>query len=93
MSVICKNNLDNKYRVFVKGSPEMLVSLCEPDTVPTNFEKILNFYTNEGYRVIALGTRCLKDTNAIQVISCKRESVECDLKFLGLLIMENKLKP
>lgn len=54
MSVICKNDFDHKYRAFVKGSPEKMAELCIPDTIPTNFWTVLEDYTKEGYRVIAL---------------------------------------
>lgn len=37
MSVICKNMFDNKYRAFVKGSPEKISELCKPESLPTDF--------------------------------------------------------
>jgi len=54
MSVVCRNEFDNRIRVFVKGSPEMISSLCKPQTLPVNFKTVLEQYTKEGYRVIAL---------------------------------------
>jgi len=54
MSVICKNTVDNKYRVFVKGSPEKISELCNPDSLPREYLKVLEEYTVEGFRVIAL---------------------------------------
>ena len=92
MSAICKNDFDGQYRVFVKGSPEKILELCLKETIPTNFNYILEQQTNEGYRVIALATKALPDMTYRRVQICKREEVECDLIFLGLVIMENKLK-
>jgi cation-transporting ATPase 13A3/4/5 len=92
MSVICKNQIDNVFRIFVKGSPEKICELCDPDTIPKNFEEILEQYTKEGYRVIALATKEMPDYNYRKVMNASRDKVECNLKFLGLLIMENKLK-
>lgn len=57
MSVICKNEFDNKYRVFVKGSPEKISDLCRPETLPNNFVEVMSSYTREGYRVIALASK------------------------------------
>ena len=57
MSVICKNEFDNKYRVFVKGSPEKISELCLPETLPNNFTDVMSSYTKEGFRVIALATK------------------------------------
>jgi len=50
-------------------------------------------YTKEGYRVIALGTKSLPDVkNYRKVQNLERKHVESDLVFLGLIVMENKLK-
>ena len=59
MSVICKNSLDGKLKSFVKGSPEMLQTLCRPETIPADFSEILAHYTKEGFRVIALAYKDL----------------------------------
>jgi magnesium-transporting ATPase (P-type) len=92
MSVICKNQIDNVFRIFVKGSPEKICELCDPETIPKNFEEILEQYTKEGYRVIALANKAMPDYNYRKVMNASRDKVECNLAFLGLLIMENKLK-
>ena len=64
MSVICKNDFDGQYRSFVKGSPEMISSLCKQETLPNNFKEVLENYTMEGYRVIAISQKMLpSDTN------------------------------
>ncbi len=42
--------------------------------------------------MIALAEKLLPGLNSDSVMSISREKVECDLNFLGLLIMENKLK-
>ena len=93
MSVLCKNEFDNRIRAFVKGSPEMISSLCRRETLPTDFKKVLEDYTKEGYRVIALSQKLMpEDFKYLKAQKVKREEVESDLEFLGLLIMENKLK-
>ena len=94
MSVLCKNDFDNRIRAFVKGSPEMISSLCLKDTLPHNFNEILEEYTKEGYRVIALSQKLLPESfKSKQSLNAERDQVESNLEFLGLLIMENKLKP
>lgn len=54
---------------------------------------MLEQYTKEGYRVIALAEKVLPGVDMKSVMEVSRESIENDLNFLGLLIMENKLKP
>ena len=92
MSVICKNNLDGRYMCFIKGSPEKMHELWNPDSIPEDFFESLEKYTNNGLRVIALGYRYLDNFNLESADECYRENVEYDIEFLGLLIFANKLK-
>ena len=81
------------YKAFVKGSPEMIRSLCLRNTIPIDFDQVLTEYTREGYRVIALSTKLLSQLKSdSDVKEIAREDFEKDLIFLGLLIMENKMK-
>ena len=50
-------------------------------------------YTQQGFRVIAVAWRPLRKMTYVNVQRAEREQLECDLEFLGLLIMENRLKP
>lgn len=54
MSVVCCNPIDGITRVFVKGSPEKLQLICDNQSIPDNFHSVLEEYTREGFRVIAL---------------------------------------
>ena len=94
MSVICKNTIDgNTYKAFVKGSPEKIFELCRRETIPRDFQQVLTQYTQEGYRVIALSYKEMPENcNYRTVQNMEREVVESDLTFLGMLIMENKMK-
>ncbi|KAK2962385.1 ion-transporting P-type ATPase [Blattamonas nauphoetae] len=124
MSVITKTDfrLDAKAAplfttidVFVKGSPEMIKTLCLPSTVPDDYSTTTRLYTQQGYRVIALATRRLgeqtkrkeKRTPAKEgddeddslpmfpnflISKLTRTDIERDLSFLGLLVLENKLR-
>ena len=93
MSVITKNFCDHgSFRSFVKGSPERIRELCMTETLPQNFDEILQIYTECGYRVLALATKSL-NINYLKAQKITRDEVESDLQFLGFLIMQNKLKP
>ena len=94
MSVIVKNMLDNRFDVYVKGSPEKIRELCRDGSVPANYEEILGLYTEYGYRVLALGWKRLpSDLNYIGQQRLQREQAESEIEFLGFLVMQNKLKP
>ena len=92
MSVIVKKNSEEKFKIFVKGSPEKISELCLIDSIPRNFHKVLEKYTKHGYRVLAIASSIL-EINENQIEEIKREIVEQDLRFLGFLIMENLIKP
>ncbi|XP_037694065.1 probable cation-transporting ATPase 13A4 isoform X3 [Choloepus didactylus] len=75
---------------FMKGAPERVASFCQPETVPTSFVSELQIYTTQGFRVIALAYKKLETDHHNTALM--RDKVESDLIFLGLLILENRLK-
>ena len=78
MSVIIRNFLDFSFRAYVKGSPEKIRELCRPETLPRNFDEILEIYTEYGYRVLALATRPL-EISYLKSQKITRDEIECDL--------------
>ncbi|KAG4079737.1 hypothetical protein HA402_014868 [Bradysia odoriphaga] len=93
MSVITRKLMDKNFNVYCKGSPEMILTLCKPETIPIDFHSKLDEYAQQGYRIIAVAHKPLspKMTYAkVQRIS--REKIECDLEFQGFVVLENRLK-
>lgn len=94
MSVIVRVLGEKHMKVFAKGAPEKIHSLCQPKTIPKDFYEILHQYTSKGYRVLALAHKKLsskiKWTDAERM---KRHEIETDLIFDGFLILLNCLKP
>eukprot|EP00730_Choanoeca_flexa_P014697 TRINITY_DN6522_c0_g1_i1.p1 TRINITY_DN6522_c0_g1~~TRINITY_DN6522_c0_g1_i1.p1 ORF type:complete len:862 (+),score=245.74 TRINITY_DN6522_c0_g1_i1:22-2607(+) len=78
---------------FVKGAPERVASLCMPDTLPADFHARLDKLTNEGLRVLAVAGRTIVSDSWQSVRQWRRDQVEQDLRFLGLVIFENRVKP
>ena len=91
MTVIGKNINENFFKVFCKGSPEKIKELCDPSTIPESFDETLNNYTTKGYRVLGMAGKSLT-MNFQQSQTIAREAVEKNMLFLGLLIVQNKLK-
>ncbi|NWY73437.1 AT134 ATPase, partial [Erithacus rubecula] len=89
MSVIAQE-IGGDPQAFIKGAPEIVATLCRAETVPSNFESKLLLYTAQGFRVIGLACKSLQAGKLPAALT--REEVESDLTFLGLLIMENRLK-
>ena len=92
MSVLVKNSKEDYFKVYCKGSPEKIRELCKPESIPSNYNRILNLYSNQGLRVFALSFKLLK-MHYLQSEKLSRESVEHDLIFLGFFIVKNKLRP
>ena len=91
MTTIGKNLNENFFKVYCKGSPEKIRELCDQSTIPQNFDEILNNFTTKGYRVLGMAAKSII-MNFQQSQTITREAVEKNMLFLGLLIVENKLK-
>ena len=84
---------------YVKGSPEALFSLCEPGTLPADFWQVLACYTHQGFRVLGCGWKRVSAADlppqgsALWTSPDLRTSLESGLTFLGLIVLENQLKP
>lgn len=70
----------------------MILKFVRPESVPQDFDDVLETYTQEGYRVIALAHKELKLSYA-KVQKVQRDVIEKDLDLLGLIVLENRLKP
>ncbi|CCD71142.1 Cation-transporting ATPase [Caenorhabditis elegans] len=82
---------EDSMKAYCKGSPEMIMSLCRPETVPENFHDIVEEYSQHGYRLIAVAEKELVVGSEVQ--KTPRQSIECDLTLIGLVALENRLKP
>uniref|UniRef100_A0A668A832 ATPase 13A3 n=1 Tax=Myripristis murdjan TaxID=586833 RepID=A0A668A832_9TELE len=94
MSVVARLLGEKRMDAYLKGAPEMVASLCKKETVPENFAQVLEDYTKQGFRVIALAHRRLESKLTWhKVQNINRDHIETNMEFLGLIIMQNKLKP
>jgi cation-transporting ATPase 13A2 len=88
MSVVVRDRNNDKYYYFLKGSPEVVRSLSQSQTVPDNYAETLEQYVTRGYRVLGFA---FKEISPFEVDQ-PREILEQDLNFLGLVILQNNLK-
>jgi len=68
MSVIVRASGSDDFRAYTKGSPEMIINLSKTETVPKDISLILNRFTRQGFRVIAMGRRTTITKNSAEVI-------------------------
>ncbi|XP_059498532.1 polyamine-transporting ATPase 13A3-like [Stegostoma tigrinum] len=94
MSVVTRTLGERRLTAYMKGAPETVASLCKKETVPENFAEVLEKYTRLGLRVIALAHRKLEaKLTWHKVQNVNRAVIEGNMEFLGLIMMQNKLKP
>ncbi|XP_062374478.1 polyamine-transporting ATPase 13A3-like isoform X1 [Sardina pilchardus] len=94
MSVVVRRLGGKHMEAYLKGAPEVVASLCNNSSIPENFTEVLEGYTSQGFRVIALAQRQLESKLTWhKVQSLNRDHIENNMEFLGLIIMQNKLKP
>ncbi|CAF0758520.1 unnamed protein product [Rotaria sp. Silwood1] len=91
-SVIVRILAKDSFDLLTKGSPEKIAELSRPETIPKNFNEILSSYAKQGYRVLALAYKPL-ELSYVKIQRIEREKIEHDLIFIGLVVMENRLKP
>ncbi|XP_054622803.1 polyamine-transporting ATPase 13A3-like [Dunckerocampus dactyliophorus] len=93
MSVLVRQLGQRHFDVYLKGAPQTVANLCKPDTVPESFGEMLESYTRQGFRVIALAHHQLESSVLWpDVQNLSRQQLETNMYFLGLIIMQNKIK-
>uniref|UniRef100_A0A0N4ZYF8 Cation-transporting ATPase n=1 Tax=Parastrongyloides trichosuri TaxID=131310 RepID=A0A0N4ZYF8_PARTI len=93
MTVLVHNLEEGRKQLtlYCKGAPEMIASLCDPSSIPSDYTEVVNNYALHGYRLIAVAYRSLEMSySKAQKVS--RDEIECNLKMLGLVAMENRIK-
>ncbi|KAI0224541.1 hypothetical protein L0F63_006932 [Massospora cicadina] len=92
MSVVVKRWRFPSVLLYTKGAPEVIATLCQPNSLPTDYSTQLKAYTQKGYRVIACAGRDLGELTWPQVQAIERDEAESKLTFLGFVVFENRLK-
>jgi cation-transporting ATPase 13A3/4/5 len=59
MSVVCKIGTGNEVQhvAYAKGSPEIMVTIMDKKSVPSNYSEVLKEYTSNGFRVLAIASK------------------------------------
>lgn len=91
-SVLTKQMSSHDIKAYCKGSPESIFKICDPKTIPDNFESTLLKFSKNGFRVIGCAEKNLNGLSFAEAQRLQRECVESEMTFLGFLIFENKIK-
>lgn len=92
MSVVVKKLKSSSMEIYVKGAPEIMSEICDPESFPKDYDDMLSYYTRNGFRVIAIAGKSVDNLTWLKAQRMKREQAESDLQFLGFIVFENKLK-
>lgn len=82
---------DTVYVATVKGAPETLRSMFA--TLPAGYDEAYLELSRRGARVLALGRKELGALTPQQTRALTRDELECDLTFVGLVVISCPLKP
>ena len=91
-SVLTKPLASSDLKAYCKGSPESIYQICDPKSIPDNFESVLLKFSKNGFRVIGCAEKSFNELTFADSQRTTRECVECNMTFLGFLIFENKIK-
>ena len=85
MSVVVQRSQEQPI-LYLKGNPEVVKTLCIPETIPSDFDNQLRTLTLKGNRILAAAYKDVKNLNL------DRLEQEKDLSFLGFIELVNPLK-
>ncbi|KAI8076794.1 uncharacterized protein BX664DRAFT_343939 [Halteromyces radiatus] len=96
MSVAILDSLTNKVHIFVKGAYEKIKDLSVPSSIPDNYDQVTSDLARQGCYVLALSHREI-DLDKVGGMDAfkqwKRDKMEEDIRFMGLIVFKNQLKP
>ncbi|KAI8368373.1 hypothetical protein EDC96DRAFT_441550 [Choanephora cucurbitarum] len=95
MSVAVLDSHTNKIHIFVKGAYEKIKDLCNPDSIPKDYDATTAGLARQGCYVLSLAHReiDLEEIGGMERFrNWSRDEMEQDIDFCGLIIFKNQLK-
>ena len=84
-SNIVKEVNGNLYKIYSEGDPYLIKEKCRRETLPQNFDEMIEQYKNEGYTIIGISGKKMK-MNYLQSQKIQRIKCESNMIFLGFVI-------
>ncbi|RCI03520.1 hypothetical protein CU098_010396, partial [Rhizopus stolonifer] len=95
MSVAVLDAHTNKVHIFVKGAYEKIKDLCNPDSIPKDYDAATAGLARQGCYVLSLAHReiDLEQIGGLESFrNWSRDQMEENINFCGLIIFKNQLK-
>lgn len=90
MSVVTEDTKTADIYAYIKGAPERIIELSDPQSLPSDISQQVTDFAKSGYRVIAFGCKRLAKLQEGQEYT--REMSEDKIEFQGLALFKNNLK-
>lgn len=90
-SVLTNQLCSESFIAYCKGSPESILEICDPSSITSDFENVLLKYSKNGFRVIGCAEKIVTKKSSCHT-SYTREEIESNMRFVGFLVFENRLK-
>jgi magnesium-transporting ATPase (P-type) len=91
-SVIIRHEDSGALVAFCKGSGESIQGRCIPETLPGNFDHFLRQSAKAGLYQISMASKVLSTTGNEDVSQFKRQDVESNLTFQGVINFKNVIR-
>ena len=83
-SNIVKEMSDKFYKVYSEGNPELIKNICKKETLPSNYDEIIQKSVNEGNEIMSICGKKIK-MNYLQCQRIERKKCESNMIFLGFV--------
>ena len=87
LTTIVKNINGKYFKIYCQCSPKDIKNICNNETIPDNYDEIINYYISKNKIVFALAGKIVK-MNYLQAMRIEKNKCEKNMMFLGLIIFD-----
>ena len=87
LTTIVKNINGKYFKIYCQGSPKDIKNICNSETIPENYDELINYYISKNKIVFALAGKIVK-MNYLQAMRIEKNKCEKNMMLLGLIIFD-----
>jgi hypothetical protein len=84
-SNIVKAINEKYFKVYSQGEPDLIKEKCRKETIPENYNEMVDKYKKEGYNIVGVSGKKMK-INYVQSQRIERNKCESNMIFLGFAV-------
>lgn len=89
LTTIVKNINGKLFQIYCQGNPKDIKNICNIETLPINYEDLVNYYSSNKKEIFALAGKKMK-MNFSQAMKIDKSQCEKNMIFLGLIIFDEQ---